>query len=201
MTSLRKAVAFSPLILLRLTLCACVALSVSACQKPKPKPVAIVTKPLPPKPLPQDLPLRKEGLWDFQVSEDGSSDAPRSFQICLDANIEAHLGIMGFDLSKDRCDKNGATQNPDGTWAILSVCHVMPQGQTSYSGTIKGDYETSYSMSLRAQTIGAASPQMNRIAQYSLNAKRLGECKSGQEPGDMTESGVTINLNQMSKPK
>ena len=153
--------------------------------------------PLPKPPAPQ-LPHRDSGLWETTVSEQGSSDAPRTFKLCLDKRAESMLSPMGDELSAERCFKHAVTQNPDASWAVVSECNMGSGGVKSYSGKIEGDHATNFKMTLRVQTAGASVTQMNRVANYTVLSKRLSACEKDQKAGDMLEYGVKINLFDLS---
>jgi len=170
-----------------------ISIAVSAChEKPKPASApAAATKPERPK---ISLPPRQPGLWQVTVTEDGSIDPPQDLQICIDAVTDAHLGILGTDLSGDQCPQRTVSQAGDGTLGLLARCDTGAGIVTEYSGAITGDYSRDYSEKLRAQTTSQALPQMNRVANYIVTAKRLGKCAAGQQPGDVINDGVKVNL-------
>jgi hypothetical protein len=185
----------------RHVLCAAsLALFVYGCgQKPEPKmpEQASSSASEAPKPIPLVLPERKAGLWDISIKEEASTDTPRRFKLCIDKPTDETLGILLSDLSADKCSRLGVNKNPDGSWAVLRECNMGSGGINTYSGTISGDYATDYSMSLRAQTIGASVTPMNRVSNLLLSAKRISACMPAQKGGDMIEAGVTINLFDM----
>jgi len=168
---------------------------------PAPAPV-IAAKPSPP------LPPRAPGLWETTVTEEGSEDTPQILQICIDAMTDQHLGILGTDLSGDKCSKKTFSRNNDGSWGLLAECDMGTANGgagavTEYSGSISGDYTADYTMKLRSQTTNPALPQMNRVTNYTVASKRLGDCAKDQSPGDVTNEGVRMNLFDMAgmRPK
>jgi len=181
----------------RLAFVAGCAVLLAACHKtpeaPPPAPAPVAP---PPKPS-QPLPARTPGLWEMQVSEEGSADAAQVLQICIDALTDQKLGILGTDLSADACQKKTFSPQGEGSWNVLAECAMGSGVVTEYSGSIVGDYTKSYAMKVRSQTTGGALPQMNRVTNYVVNAKRLGACASGQSPGDVVNEGVKMNLFDM----
>lgn len=185
-----------------LALVGCAAL-LFACHKkpektPAPAPVPVVAaKPSPP------LPPRTPGLWETTVTEEGSEDTPQILQICIDAMTDQHLGILGTDLSGDKCSKKTFSRNNDGSWGLLAECDMGTGAVTEYSGSISGDYSTDYTMKLRSQTTNPALPQMNRVTNYTVASKRLSACSKDQSPGDVVNEGVHMNLFDMAglRPK
>jgi len=169
-----------------------ISIAVAGCHdRPKPAPAPAAAKPERPKIA---LPPRQPGLWQMTVSEDGSVDPPQSLQICIDALTDAHLGILGTDLSGDQCPQRTISQAGDGTLGLLASCDMGAGVVTEYSGSITGDYSQDYSEKLRAQTTSQSLPQMNRVANYVVTAKRIGPCAAGQQPGDVINDGVKVNL-------
>ena len=164
---------------------------------PAPAPVVAPARPLTP------LPPRTPGLWETSVTEEGSEDAPQVLQICLDLLTDQHLGILGTDLSGDKCSKKTFSRNNDGSWGLLAECDMGTGAVTEYSGSISGDYTSDYTMKLRSQTNNPALPQMNRVTNYTVASKRLGACAKDQSPGDVTNEGVRMNLFDMAgiRPK
>ena len=168
---------------------------------PVPAPV-VAAKPSPP------LPARTPGLWQTTVTEEGSEDTPQILQICIDAMTDRHLGILGTDLSGDKCSKKTFSRNNDGSWGLLAECDMSATSDgsgavTEYSGSISGDYTSDYTMKLRSQTTNPAMPQMNRVTNYTVASKRLGDCAKDQSPGDVINEGVRMNLFDMAglRPK
>ncbi len=162
--------------------------------KPKAPPPAPVAAP-PPKPA-EVLPARQPGLWQTTVTEDGSEDTPQDLQICIDAQTDRHLGILGNDLSGDTC-KRTVSRTSDG-WGLLAECDMGSGGTYQYSGSITGDYASDYSMKLRLQVTGASLATMNRVTSYVVTSKRTGECAKDQAPGDViVNDGLKINLFDM----
>jgi len=169
---------------------------VSGCHKAPKKPPeqpapAVVTRPSPP------LPPRQPGLWQTTVTEEGSADAPQQLQICIDAATDAHLGVLGTDLSGDRCTRKTFIRNTDGSWGVLAECDAGNGTVTEYSGSISGDHTQDFTMKLRAQATDASNPTMNRVTNYTVVSKRTGDCAGDQNPGDIINDGVKMNLFDM----
>lgn len=157
--------------------------------------------PAPAPPPLHPLPARAPGLWQTTLTEVGSAEAPQTVQICIDAQTDRHLGILGNDLSGDTCTEKGYRPQGDGSLGILAECHTGQGVVTEYSGSVTGDYRRDYSMKVRLQTTGA---NLNRVANYEIVSKRLGACAKDQKPGDLISDGAKINLFDMAgvhKPK
>ena len=122
------------------------------------------------------------------ISEDDSPDAPQVQQLCMDAVTDANLGVLPNELSGSLC-KETVSHTADGGWGLIAECQRDTAGVYEYSGQISGDYAHDYSEKVRLQVAGAALPQMNHIAHYTVLAKRTGECTADQSPGDLVTGG------------
>jgi hypothetical protein len=167
----------------------------SACHKaPAPPPTAAgVAKPAAAVAPVQSLPARQPGLWSITISENGSDDAPQVQQLCLDAVTDLNLGILPNELTGNLC-KETVSHTADGGWGLIAECPRGTAGVYEYSGQISGDYAHDYSEKVRLQVSGAALPQMNHIAHFTVLAKRTGECAADQTPGDLITGGTKSNL-------
>jgi hypothetical protein len=174
------------------------AMTLAACHKaPPPPPVAAtVAKPAAAMAPAQSLPARQPGLWSITISENDSPDVPQAQQLCLDALTDQHLGVLGNDLSGDKCKKT-VSRTADGGWGIIAQCDMGTGGVDEYSGQISGDFTQDYTLKVRSQTTGAALPQMNRVTNYTVVAKHTGACAADQAPGDVVSDGVKLNLFDM----
>ena len=169
--------------------------ALAACHKAPPPPpaAATVAKPAAAVVPVQVLPARQPGLWSITISENNSPDAPQVQQLCLDALTDLNLGILPNELSGDLC-KETVSHTADGGWGLIAECHRGSAGVYEYSGQISGDYAHDYSEKVRLQVSGAALPQMNHIAHYTVLAKRTGDCTGDQSPGDLITEGAKSNL-------
>ncbi|EGF91245.1 hypothetical protein ABI_26600 [Asticcacaulis biprosthecium C19] len=161
-------------------------------KKPETAPEPQVQPVAPPKP-PVHLPSRNPGLWEMTIAEEGSAEPPQLLQICIDAEADRHLGVLGNDLSGDSCRKT-VSANAEG-WDVLAACDMGNGVSNEYSGAIVGDYASAYNMRLRSQTTQGGASQ--GVANYTVTAKRTGNCTSGQSPGDVVNDGVQFNLFDM----
>jgi len=174
---------------------ALVAGALSACHKaPSPPPTAATAaKPAAAAAPVQVLPARQPGLWSITISENGSEDAPQVQQLCMDAVTDLNLGILPNELTGNLC-KETVSHTADGGWGLIAECPRGTAGVYEYSGQISGDYAHDYSEKVRLQVSGAALPQMNHIAHFTVLAKRTGDCAADQTPGDLITDGTKSNL-------
>lgn len=168
----------------------------AACHRspPSPPPAAITAaKPAAATVPVQSLPARQPGLWSITISEDNSPDAPQVQQLCLDAVTDRNLGVLPNELSGSLC-KETVSQTAGAGWGLIAECQRDTAGVYEYSGQISGDYSRDYDEKVRLQVSGAALPQMNHIAHYTVKAKRTGDCAADQSPGDLITDGAKSNL-------
>lgn len=171
------------------------AAALTGCHKAPPPPPAAASaaKPAAAVAPVQSLPARQPGLWSITISEDNSPDVPQVQQLCLDAVTDANLGILPNELSGNLC-KETVSHTADGGWGLIAECQRGTAGVYEYSGQISGDYAHNYSEKVRLQVSGAALPQMNHIAHYTVLAQRSGECAADQTAGDLITAGTKSNL-------
>ena len=173
--------------------------AITACHRQPPPPppaAAMMARPAAAVAPAQVLPARLSGLWSITISENGSADVPQAQQLCMDALTDRHLGVLGNDLSGDKCTRT-VSRTADGGWGIIAQCDMGTGGVDEYSGQISGDFTQDYTLKVRSQTTGAALPQMNRVTNYTVIAKHMGACAADQTPGDVVSDGVKLNLFDM----
>jgi hypothetical protein len=141
-----------------------------------------------------DLPVLKSGLWELSRSTGAQPETKRMTTMCLDESVQAEMREFGLGMAKELCSKSD--RRIEGNRLIIdAVCKLGVTTMTTHSVmTFSGN--TAY------HTEGSATydpPMMNMSeAKSSIDGKWVGECKAGQQPGDITlESGQTINVKSM----
>jgi hypothetical protein len=141
-----------------------------------------------------DLPVLKSGLWELSRSTSQQPETKRMTTMCLDESVQAEMREFGLGVAKELCSKSD--RRVEGNRLIIdAVCKLGVTTMTTHSVmTFSGN--TAY------HTEGSATydpPMMNMSeSKSSIDGKWVGECKSGQQPGDITlESGQTINIKSM----
>jgi hypothetical protein len=170
--------------------------SLAACNKPAPgagstsEPMAGAT------PLSMaQMPQRKAGLWRQTLHLAGSSQTMPPIQACTDAASEAKLTLLGQHKSRDLCQNQQFSRNPDGSIGFAVSCDLGPRGHTVSTGTISGDFGAHYQIAMDSRTTGAPLPQLNTERKMIIDAAWIGPCAAGQRGGDMiTADGHTVNL-------
>jgi hypothetical protein len=141
-------------------------------------------------------PVLKSGLWELSRSAGAQSDPRRVTTMCLDESVQAQMREFGLGMAKELCSKSD--RRFEGNRLIIdAVCKLGETTMTTHSVmTFSGN--SSY------HTDGTATydpPMMNTTeSKSSIDGKWIGDCKAGQQPGDITlESGQTINIKSMIK--
>jgi hypothetical protein len=86
------------------------------------------------------------------------------------------------------------TPRAGGGYDIESVCDLGEAGTMTSKGTVTGDFDADYTVRMTITTKGAAAPQMNGVRTMSMEARWMGPCPAGMQPGDMTVAGMKMNL-------
>jgi hypothetical protein len=141
-----------------------------------------------------ELPVLKSGLWELSRSTSQQPETKRMTTMCLDESVQAEMREFGLGIAKELCSKNDRRVEGNRL-TIDAVCKLGVTTMTAHSVmTFSGN--TAY------HTEGSATydpPMLNMSeANSSIDAKWVGECQAGQQPGDiMLESGQTINIKSM----
>jgi hypothetical protein len=151
----------------------------------------------------QDLPHRKAGLWRQTLVLAGSNKPAPVTQACSDAASEAKLNLLGQRKDEPRCQSQQFTRNPDGSIGFTIRCAMTMGGQNLNTGTIRGDLNKSYTITMDSKTTGQPDAWMNTEHRMTIATTWIGACAPGQRGGDMTTAdGRTINLtDKIPKPR
>jgi len=141
-----------------------------------------------------DIPVLKSGLWELSRSTSQQPEAKRVTEMCLDESVQADMREFGLGVAKELCSKSDRRVEGNRL-TIDAVCKLGATTMTAHSVmTFSGN--TAY------HTDGSATydPPMLNLSESksSIDAKWVGECPPGQQPGDITlESGQKINIKSM----
>jgi len=141
-----------------------------------------------------DLPVLKSGLWELSRSTSQQPETKRMTTMCLDESVQAEMREFGLGVAKELCSKSDR-RIEGNRLTIDAVCKLGVTTMTTHSVmTFSGN--TAYHTEGSA-TYDPPMPNMSE-AKSSIDGKWVGECKAGQQPGDITlESGQTINIKSM----
>ena len=144
-------------------------------------------------------PKRKPGLWQQTMTLEGAGRGSMVSKICTDEAFEQKASVFANNAMPGACSESGITPTGGG-WKFHSVCNMGSGGTTVSDGVVTGDMASRYEIKTTTSTTGAAAPQMNRSAQMTIAAERLGDCPAGWAGGDMElPGGVRIQGSSMMK--
>ncbi|HET6756022.1 MAG TPA: DUF3617 family protein [Burkholderiales bacterium] len=139
-----------------------------------------------------DLPKRKSGLWEMKLT--GAGMPGHVSQTCVDQKSD---DLMKQDVEeKMSCSKTDMRREP-GKLIVDSVCKIEGSTATTRS-VITGDFDSAY----RVDSKTTYTPPLADLKEGSvvIDAKWLGPCKPGQEPGDIVIPGAgKLNLEELMK--
>jgi hypothetical protein len=133
---------------------------------------------------------RKAGMWQTTMSLNGQQIM--TMDMCTDQATEQHYSVVNPQPGRGGGASNctGMTPTPaPGGYRIEGTC--TNGGRKSHVvATIKGSFDTAYSMDVATDVDGKASPPIH------MDAKWTGACPAGRKPGDMVMPGGTVvNVN------
>ena len=146
----------------------------------------------------EDLPVRKAGLWEMKLVRVGSALPEMTMQHCTDETTDKDMNNMVSPMAKQICSKQDVQKTATG-YISDSVCSLGGGSLTSHS-EIVGDFSSAYSVT----TVSHADkgPANLRDSTTKIEAKWLGDCKSGQKPGDIVmPGGFKLNVKDAEKLK
>jgi hypothetical protein len=148
-----------------------------------------------------DMPARKAGLWELQMTFEGRSNLPvQTMQHCIDAETDKMMSSIGGTPGTDTCSKRDI-QKVGSTIVIDSVCKVGAATSTSH-GVVSGDFNSAYTVKMTSKREGGPAipgrPATTGDTSMTLEAKWLGACKADQKPGDiMMAGGRKMNIKDL----
>jgi hypothetical protein len=176
-------------------------ISLTACGQQKGSPVGAAAPPAPVAsasagPLsPDQLPHQKPGLWRNTMTIEGAGRAMPVTEMCLDAATEAKMAVWRKGVRDGDCSPSQFSRNLDGSITFKTACDLGPAGKRADSGTISGDFNSAYKVTVESITTGAAVPAANGDHRMSIEATWVGPCAPGQKGGDVImPDGRAINM-------
>lgn len=152
----------------------------------------------PPGPLtPDQIPHRKPGLWKLTMSMDGAQPGPGGMQVCVDAASEARESFAAQHMPNARCDTPQFTRNLDGSLSFTGGCNMGPNGKVQSTGVVTGDFNSSYTSTIKSVTSGGPMADMNGNHTMVVTATWTGPCAPGQVGGDIIlANGMKVHPHQ-----
>jgi len=149
--------------------------------------------------LAAEPPVLKSGLWEVtRANPQQPPDRRPVTTMCLDESVQAQMREFGTGATKDMCSQN--ERNVEGNRMTMSATCKLGQTTMKTQSVMTFSGNTAYHMDGTA-TYDPPLPNMPRESKTSVDAKWVGPCKAGQQPGDVTlETGQTVNIKQMMQP-
>jgi hypothetical protein len=148
-----------------------------------------------------DLPTRKEGLWEINMTFVGRKLPVQKMRECIDAATDKLMNNNFGSSTEQTCSKRDIKKSAD-TMTVDSVCKIGAATTTSHA-VVTGSFDSAYVMEVTSTREGGRplpGVAPGAATQMKLEAKRLGPCEAGQKPGDvMMANGMKINVLEMQK--
>ncbi len=148
-----------------------------------------------------NFPSRRAGLWEQTTAMDGRPLGPAGkTRLCLDAATDARLSLTGRRAAGAACEKPVVNRLPGGGVQFVSSCSMGAAGRVTTTGTVSGDFSTSYAVHSQTEVTGAPLAPMNGRHVIDVTARYLGPCPADMTPGDMVGGGgVKGNINRLGR--
>jgi len=148
----------------------------------------------------QEFPKLKPGLWSQMTTTAGRAKAqPQASTLCLDDSTQQYVYRMSMGMMAGLCSKHDV-KIAGNKITIDAVCDLgVTKMVTNSVMTLTGN--TSYRTEARA-TFDPPLKNTPRESLTIIEGRHVGDCKPGQQPGDMTlPNGQNMNIRQWMAPK
>jgi hypothetical protein len=146
-----------------------------------------------------EMPVRKAGLWEMKIVRTGSPLPEMTMQHCTDAATDRDMNTGIAPAAKDVCSKNDLQKTATG-YVADSACSIAGASITSHSD-ITGDFNSAYTVKTTSHTEHGPTA-LPRDSTTTIEAKWLGACKPGQNPGDIVmPGGFKLNIKDAERLK
>jgi len=146
-----------------------------------------------------EMPVRKAGLWEMKIVRTGSPLPEMTMQHCTDAATDRDMNTGIAPAAKDVCSKNDLQKTATG-YVADSACSIAGASITSHSD-ITGDFNSTYTVKTTSHTEHGPTA-LPRDSTTTIEAKWLGACKPGQNPGDIVmPGGFKLNIKDAERLK
>ena len=143
---------------------------------------------------PEQLPIRKAGLWEIKMVRTGSPVPDMTMQHCTNESTDRQMNGMSGPGAQQICSKQDIRKTATG-YAADSVCTIAGRSITSHSDVV-GDFNSAYTVTTVSHSEGG--PGGARDTTSKIEAKWIGPCKPDQKPGDIVmPGGRTMNVMEL----
>lgn len=144
---------------------------------------------------PDQFPHRKPGLWTMVMGMDAPPSGPGT-KLCVDEASEAKMSAFAQQKMPGggHCDTH-VSRNLDGSLNVSSACDMGSNGKVTTTGTVKGDFNSSFTEAMNTTYAGSPVAALNGNHTMTIVQSWAGPCPPGARPGDLTMgNGVTHNI-------
>lgn len=141
----------------------------------------------------QDLPPRKPGLWQIDMTMP-AAPGPQQMRMCIDSGTDAEMFKMGMNAARGSCDKPSITRS-GSVVTIDSTCKMGETRMTTHAVT-KFTADTAY----HTEADTRMDPPMpgREAMKITQEGKWVGACPADMTPGDVAMgNGAKMNVKQM----
>jgi hypothetical protein len=138
-----------------------------------------------------DAASRKPGLWEVKTSIDDRGRAV-TVQQCIDAATDQMLQSSAGPFSAPLCSAR-QVKTSEGGMTIDTQCRFNGKPASAHA-VVSGSFDSAYTMTVTAEGEDLPATKM------TMDAKWLGACAAGQQPGDVIMAGgVKVNIPELQK--
>jgi hypothetical protein len=142
----------------------------------------------------QDLPKRKPGLWQHNVTSIGAPAPATAMTMCTDERMDKMLADRP---DAQRCSQQ--TVRRDGNAVVVEAVCMQQNSTVRTRGRFSGDFNSNYSGEMHS----TFDPPLHGMkeSRQKIDARWIGPCKPGQKPGDVQVEGMPggMNVHEMMK--
>jgi len=137
--------------------------------------------------LADDMPSRKPGLWEMNMSRDNGRGPGQTMKQCVDGSTDQMMQLSSGPNPARQCKRD--VQRSGDSITIDSTCTRGGKTRTSHA-VVTGSFDSAYTTTITAQGEGGQDGRTITVA-----AKWLGPCTADQKPGDMIMgNGMKFNI-------
>ncbi len=136
----------------------------------------------------QEMPVRKPGLWEMQMSSSMVGGGVTMLQ-CIDDKTDAQMQKQALQSNGgNNCTVSSKRLGAD--WEYLAVC--KQEGMTVRSSTrVSGDFQSAYQMDTTTRMEPPPVPGMAEVKTL-VKLRHMGACPASMKPGDTTLNGKKL---------
>lgn len=128
-------------------------------------------------------PSPRPGLWEQTINNPATGTV--TLKVCVGPPEPGENAFSGPMADGADCTQS-VTQGLTGATSFQSTCNA--NGMTMASeGKVTGDMASAYKVDLTTRTTGANVPPSMAELKMTIDAKRLGDCPAGVDPGALVQ--------------